>query len=103
MSLIPNIKVEVTFNQLCHVSEALSNLHDQVITKSERATVNILELLSMKLLKKQISKRHEKKAFKITFEYYEAYFLEKYLLAFNKEHNEHYIQTVIDKLNQKLA
>lgn len=103
MSLIPTLKIELSFTQLCQVSDALADVHCNVISKSERATVNILELLSIKLLKKQLAKRYEKKHFKITLEYFEAYFLEKYLIAFNQDYNDFTIQTVINKLNQKLA
>lgn len=105
MSMIPKIKIEMTLNELEHVTDCFAMfIPEQSMSSREMSlTTNILQLLCEKLLKKQLAKRHETKPFKVSFEYFEAHTLEKFLIMCNRFQEQHYVQTVINKLNQKLA
>lgn len=89
-------------NELTKTASSLAELPFG-ITRQNRTKNNILQRLCDKLLKKQISNRFTLKTAKVSFEYFEADYLEQYLLEFNTIYDDHDIQRVIDKLNQKLA
>jgi len=104
MSLVPKIKIEVNKDMLQDVCDSLSHISRHLSNQREsKAFVNALELICDKLLKKQLSKRHETKKFKLTFDFIEAHFLEMYLIIYNSAYNVYNIQLVINQLNQKLA
>jgi len=104
MSLIPKIKIEITIGQLEAVIDAFQCLTLTPFNNRKLLVArNIIDLLSIKLLKKMISKRHEKKPFTMSFEYYEAHYLEEFLLTVTRLEPNHDQQSVINKLNQKLA
>src|SRR5690606_12893811 len=102
MSLITKIKIDVTLEQLVQVTSSMADIPVGLYRK-DKSQANILELVCIKLLKKQLSKRHESGYFKLSLEFFEADFLERYLISFNSLYNNHEIQQVINSLNQKLA
>lgn len=103
MGLIQDIKIEITGIELNNVLEALKELNPNVLGQYLKVAVSILEVVAEKLLKKQIAKRHEVSPFKLRLEYFEAYFLREYLIKYNTVWKTYYVQTVINKLDQKLA
>jgi hypothetical protein len=102
MAQIPKIKTELKANELLKTASALAELPFG-FTRNNRTKINILDNVCEYLLKKQISHRHSATSLKISLEYFEADYLEKYLIEFNSVYNDPEIQCVIDKLNQKLA
>lgn len=103
MGIIANIKVKITVTEVNQAVGALAELDTNIKSPWHAATVSILELVLEKLLKKQIAKRHDINPFKIELPYHEAYFLKEYLLKYNTIMDRYYVQTLIDKLDQKLA
>lgn len=103
------ITIKITFNQLTYLNDCFAEMErPKNNDRASRIAENILKNLHKKLLKKTISKIGCTGSFKLTLEYYEAHFLEQYLLhkikeVFKPSHPHHSIQKVIDELNQKLA
>ncbi len=103
MSLVPKIKIDITFEELCEVCDKLSDIVNISFNgRTDKIIKNVLELVTIKLLKKQLSKRHTPK-FTLTLEYYEAHFLEVYLLVTGEPRLSIAMLSFISKLNQKLA
>lgn len=103
MSLVPKIKLEVTFDELTEVCDSFTTIGNYVLnSKKARGFVSLMECVLEKLLKKQLAKRHTPK-FNLTLEYYEAQFLEIWLLEYGFAKSNSPMQNFINKLNQKLA
>lgn len=102
MTLVPKIKITLKANELMKTASALAELPFG-FTRQSKTKANILDLVCEMLLKKQLSHRYNAKELKISLEYYQADYLEQYLIDFNKVYNDYEVQRVIDKLNQKLA
>jgi len=97
------IRIQITYDELQNACEALAYLSDyHVYTREAKVTKSVLNLLSVKLLKKLIAKKHQQQPFKLKLEYYEAHTLERYLLMHNITYNNYYVQRLTDKLNQIL-
>ena len=103
MSLVPKIKIEIKIEELAAINAFFSIYSLNIDNNERKATSNILDLISEKLFKKQLSNRYNKTAFKLSLEFNEAYYLEKYLIDCNVMTYQPQAQKVIDKLNQKLA
>jgi len=103
MGIIPNIKIEINTAQTMAIVDALSQLDTTLPSQWHKTTVSILEMVLEKLLKKQIANRHKTKSFKLELEYFQAYFLKEFLLKYNSVLDRHYVQVVINQLDQKLA
>lgn len=103
------IEIKISFNQLTYINDCFAEMDKpNLITRESKVAKNILENLHKKLLKKTISKIGMKDKFKLTLEYYEADFLEKYLIysmkqIFKSGHAYNSLQSIINDLNQKLA
>lgn len=104
------ITIKITFNQLTYLNDCFAEMEKpKNFDRASRIAENILQNLHKKLLKKTISKIGcSSGSFKLTLEYYEAHFLEQYLLHninFVSKYTRPYtaIQMIIDDLNQKLA
>lgn len=103
------ITIKITFKQLTYLNDCFAEMEKPLHSdRASRIAENILQNLHKKLLKKTISKLDCPGSFKLTLEYYEAHFLEQYLLHKIKEvfkygYPYHAIQSVINDLNQKLA
>lgn len=70
-----NIKLNhVALKELCDTIEDTA-LH-QIWTPEQKVVASIMNELTQKLLKKEISKRHTVKKFKMSFKYHEAFALE---------------------------
>lgn len=104
-----SIEVKVTLNQLSYINDCFAELEKPaLINRDSRVAENILQNLYKKLLKKTISKIGTTDKFKLSLEYYEAHFLEQYLIHCMKRiskygHAYASIQNIINDLNQKLA
>lgn len=104
MSLVPKIKIETNINELEAVNDVFTMLDSNSVNRDTKAFINVMELVSIKLLKKQLSKRHERKPFNLSLEFFEAHYLEKFLLSYTLiKSSPNYLQNFINKLNQKLA
>lgn len=100
------IEIKVMLYALKELAAACDNVGTVfLLSKETRAIASFSLNLYIKLQKKVISRlgKDEKKPIKLSFEYYEAYLLEKYLMRYNAHNNIHTIQTIINDLNQKLA
>lgn len=103
------ITIKITFNQLTYLNDCFAEMEKPKNTdRASRIAENILQNLHKKLLKKTISKIGCSKDFPLKLEYYEAHFLEQYLLhkikeVFKHGHPYYAIQSVINDLNQQLA
>ena len=103
------VEIKITFNQLSYMNDCFAEMETTKESRREtKITQNILQNLHKKLLKKTISKIGTVDKFKLTLEYYEAHFLEQYLMYCMKqiskyEHIHNSIQSIINDLNQKLA
>lgn len=72
-----SIKINhVALEQLCQTLEIPH--YNGSMTSEQKVVASIMTELSKKLEKKEISKRHTQQKFKISFEYYEAFALEKH-------------------------
>lgn len=104
-----NIDIKISFNQLTYINDCFAEMETQISSdRAARISHNILVNIHKKLLKKTISKIGSKDKFKLSLEYYEAHFLEQYLIhkikyvsKYEVAHNS--IQSIINDLNQKLA
>lgn len=98
------IKIEVSIAHLHSLNDALSIIPNiNVIARTDKVSKSVLVNLSKKLLRKAITKLESKSKFKIAFEYYEAHFLEQFLLRYNSLKDDRLLQNIIDALNQKLG
>lgn len=103
------ITLKITFNQLTYLNDCFAEMEKpKNADRASRIAENILQNLHKKLLKKTISKIGCTKEFSLKLEYYEAHFLEQYLLhkiTFVSKYTHPYnaIQMVINDLNQQLA
>jgi hypothetical protein len=73
-------KIEIKINhsalkEICYLIED-AQLH-QIWTPEQKAVASIMSGLVVKLLKKEIDKRHTTKKFKMTFKYHEGFALEQ--------------------------
>lgn len=102
MSLVPKIKIEVSFEELCEVCDTFARIPNFAFNRGVKTFYSVLNVVIEKLLKKQLSKRNTPK-FSITFEYFEAHFLEYWLVNLEGIHPTSPLQNFINKLNQKLA
>lgn len=73
MGLIPDIKIKITGTEINAVLEALAQISPIALTPHEKTTLSVLEIVSEKLWKKKIAKRHDINPFKLILKYYEAY------------------------------
>lgn len=103
MSLVPKIKIETKIEELAAVNAFFSIYSVNTESNEQKAKSNILDLISEKLFKKQLSNRHRKDTFKLSLEFNEAYYLEQYIRDCNSMSYQQEAQKFIDKLNQKLA
>lgn len=99
------IKIEVSYFTLLKVNESLSCLDNNSVLNDRHVRVSrsVIAKLYKKLKTKEITKAGTSKKIKLTFEYYEAHYLETVLLLTNAVEYSHEVQTVINTLNQKLA
>lgn len=98
------VKIPILPNELLAACEAFADLPNYTVyTRESKVTKSVLDLVAVKLLKKQFSKLKDNKPFNLKLEFFEAHTLEKYLLMHNETCNDYNIQRLIDKLNQKLA
>jgi len=100
------VKIDLTFERLRAINQALSSLEYQVFGGREgRAQQCILEGVARKLAKKQIDKfPGNSKPFKIEVKYHEAHELELYLrFVIRIKGGDYRVQLVADQLHQKLS
>lgn len=104
MALVQKIKIEISFNELCEVCDYFAEIPDVIFNdRGNRVFWSVLDTLIIKLLKKQLSKRHSTEKFTLSLEYYEAHYLERWLIFNSNIVKSSHTQNVINKLNQKLA
>jgi len=104
MSLIAKIKIEITYNELSATTQSFLNLSQDPLQHTKvKLSRSVLEEVIPKLLKKELSKRHDKGVFVLSLKYYEAHYLHEFLQVVNILENDHFLQCMINKLNQKLA
>lgn len=104
------VKIEIqqhTLELLCRMYEAVKEyavLHPAEIsfTRDYRAVKSIIDLLMVKLQKKNIDKRTTKKPFKLTFEYYQAFFLKQFIVANHTFIHGVFEQNLLLQLHNKL-
>lgn len=97
------IDFKITKEQLQEVNECFIGIHLPLFGAREyRIAKSILDVLSIKLLKKTVNKHDASKPFKISLEYYEAHYLEQLLIHCNKLYYSNERQKIVDILNQQL-
>lgn len=99
--IVPKIKIEVTPDTLKDLNQVLSLI--TTIGLLNKIQLSVLQKVAAKLIKKAFSIPNRNNKYSLNIEYYQAHYLEEFLLSFNSENNVHSIQTVINDLNQKLA
>lgn len=108
------IDLKITFSQLEVLVSAFSVITEPPIQhRDTRVARSVLDKVMVKIKKKHIDESmksslfSQKKKFKLSFEYYEAHFLEKFLeiiITFCDKDYEHTVLTRITaEINQKLA
>ncbi|WP_329804385.1 hypothetical protein [Flavobacterium facile] len=108
------IDLKITFSQLEVLVLAFSVMTEPPIQhRDTKVARSVLDKVMIKIKKKHIDESvksslfSQKKKFKLSFEYYEAHFLEKFLeiiLSFSHEDYERTVITIImAELNQKLT
>ena len=102
MALVQKIKIEISFDELCEVCDTFVDVPNFAFNRAAKTFYSVLNVVIEKLLKKQLSKRNTPK-FCLTFEYFEAHFLEYWLVNLEGVQPTSPLQNFINKLNQKLA
>lgn len=109
MSRVNMIEIKITPIQLSYINDCFAEMEKPMLCNREsKVTKNILDNLYKKLLKKAINKVGSTDKFKLSLEFFEAHFLERYLLhcigrVSKYSHAFNTIQSIINDLNQKLA
>lgn len=104
MSLVPKIKINISFDELSEVCDSFVEIPQIIFNdRGNRVFYNVLDKVIDKLLKKQLSKRHVTEKFSLSLEYYEAHYLERWLIYKGSIDTSSHTQNIINKLNQKLA
>lgn len=108
------IDLKITFSQLEVLVLAFSVMTEPPIQhRDTKVARSVLDKVMIKIKKKHIDESvksslfSQKKKFKVSFEYYEAHYLEKFLeiiIAFcDKDYENAVITRIIAELNQKLT
>ncbi len=108
------IELKITFSQLEALVLAFSVITEPPINhRDTKVARSVLDKVIVKLKKKHIDESmksslfSQKKKFKISLEYYEAHFLEKFLeiiIAFcDKDYERVILSKIMAEINQKLA
>lgn len=74
-------------------------------TREAKVVVSVLKGLAVKFQRKAIAKAEAKKPFKIALDYYEAHYLERFLLQVRllDSYHNNMLRHLIFQLNQKLC
>jgi hypothetical protein len=108
------IDIKITFSQLEVLVLAFSTLTEPPIQhRDTKVARSVLDKVMIKIKKKHIDESiksslfSQKKKFKLSFEYYEAHFLEKFLEIIialcDKDYERTVLTRIVAEINQKLT
>jgi hypothetical protein len=100
------ITLKLTYNHLVVINNAWSYIDNTIDQSREtKVVVSVLKQLAARFQKKAISKANATKPFKMSLAYFEAHFLEKYLIQVRllDDYNTNLQREIIFMLNQKLT
>lgn len=91
------VDFKLKYHHLCIINEQFASRPAPGLSKGDKAEASILDMLSRKLLKKQLSKQDKDhhKTFKISLEYYEAFTLCKMLFSIELTNIDTYTRNAI--------
>ncbi len=100
------ITLKIRYNQLAVINKGwqyLENTTDQ--TRETKVVVSVLKQLAERFQKKAISKADSRKPFKMSLNYFEAHFLEKYLIQVRllDDYDTNIQREIIYQLNRQLV
>lgn len=100
------ITLKINYNQLAVINKGwqyLEKTSNQ--TRETRVVVSVLMALATKFQKKAISKANATKPFKMSLTFYEAHFLEKYLIEIRllDDYDTNLQREIIYQLNRQLV